>query len=60
MSRPTDKGRFAQTLDEVLSVIEADGRCPISSNDLDVVRTARPQPDIYDGLVAGVALAYPL
>lgn len=50
------KGRFAQTLEDVLAVIEADPRCLVHPIDLDVIRAAPVQLDIHDSLIVGVAL----
>lgn len=50
------KGRFAQTLEDVLVVIETDPRCLVYPIDLDVIRAAPVQLDIHDSLIVGVAL----
>lgn len=50
------KGRFAQTLDDVLAVIESDQRCVVHPITLEVVRAAPTQLDIHDSLIVGVAL----
>lgn len=54
------KGRFAQTLDDVLHVINTDPRCLVYPIDLDVVRQAPPTLDIHDSLIVGTALAQPV
>lgn len=54
------KGRFAQTLDEVLRVIDADVRCTVYPLDLAVILAAPPDLDIHDGLIVATALAQPL
>ena len=51
------KGRFAQTLEDVLAVIGSDPRCLVHPIDLDVVTKAPVLLDIHDSLVVGVALA---
>jgi hypothetical protein len=53
------KGRFAQTLDDVLRVINADPRCLVHPIDLAIVRRAPPGLDIHDSLIVGTALAQP-
>lgn len=50
------KGRFAQTLDDVLAVIESDQRCLVYPIGLEVIRAAPMQLDIHDSLIVGVAL----
>lgn len=50
------KGRFAQTLDEVLRVINSDPRCTIYPVDLSVVNKAPLGLDIHDSLIVGTAL----
>ena len=52
----TRKGRFAQTLDDVLAVIESDQRCLVYPIGLEVIRAAPMQLDIHDSLIVGVAL----
>lgn len=52
-----NKGRFSQTLDDVLRVINADPRCLVYPIDLSVVRRAPPALDIHDSLIVGTALA---
>ena len=54
------KGRFAQTLDDVLRVIATDSRCLVYSIDLGVVRQAPATLDIHDSLIVGTALAQPV
>lgn len=56
----SSKGRFAQTLDDVLRVIATDPRCLVHPIDLSVVRHAPPTLDIHDGLIVGAALAQPV
>jgi PIN domain nuclease of toxin-antitoxin system len=51
------KGRFDQTLDDVLMVIGNDPRCLIYPIDLDVIRKMPLSLDIHDGLIVGTALA---
>lgn len=53
------KGRFAQTLDQVLFVINTDPRCFIYPIDLSVVQHMPADLDIHDGLIVGTALAQP-
>ncbi len=53
------KGRFAQTLDEVLQVIDRDSRCIICPIDLNVVSKAPLDLDIHDSLIIGTALVQP-
>lgn len=50
------KGRFSQTLSEVLAVINSDARCWVYPIDLQVVTVAPMQLDIHDSLIVGVAL----
>jgi PIN domain nuclease of toxin-antitoxin system len=50
------KSRFAQTLDNVMRIIEADSRCVIYPVDLDVVRRAPADMEIHDALIVGTAL----
>lgn len=50
------KGRFAQTLSDVLAVIGSDVRCRVHPIDLDVVTATPTQLDIHDSLIVGVAL----
>lgn len=50
------KGRFAQTLDDVLAVIASDPRCLVYPIDLEVVRAAPVQLDIHDSLIVAVAV----
>lgn len=56
----SSKGRFAQTLDDVLRVIATDSRCLVSPIDLGVVRQAPATLDIHDSLIVGTALAQPV
>jgi PIN domain nuclease of toxin-antitoxin system len=51
------KGRFAQTLDEVLRVIDRDSRCTIYPIDMNVVDKAPLDLNIHDSLIVGTALA---
>lgn len=51
------KRRLGETLDHVLSVLEADNRCVIRPIDLAVIRAMPAQLDIHDALIVGVALA---
>lgn len=51
------KGRFNQTLDEVLKVIGNDPRCLIYPINLEVIRKMPLSLDIHDGLIVGTALA---
>jgi PIN domain nuclease of toxin-antitoxin system len=53
------KGRFAQTLADVLAVIGSDARCRVYPIDLDVVNVTPVQLDIHDSLIVGVALVQP-
>lgn len=53
------KGRFAQTLGDVLAVIGSDARCRVYPIDLDVVNATPVQLDIHGSLIAGVALVQP-
>lgn len=53
------KGRFTQTIEDVLAVIGSDVRCWVYPIDLDVVTAAPAQLDIHDSLIVGVALAQP-
>lgn len=50
------KGRFTQTLADVLAVIEFDQRCLVYPVNLEVIRAAPMQLDIHDSLIVGVAL----
>ena len=50
------KGRLAQSLDEVLRVINSDPRCTIYPVDLSVVSKAPLGLDIHDSLIVGTAL----
>ena len=50
------KGRLAQTLDEVLRVINSDPRCTIYPIDLSVITKAPLGLDIHDSLIVGTAL----
>ena len=52
-----NRGRFAQTLDDVLRVIGTDPRCLVYPIDLGVVQRAPAALDIHDGLIVGTALA---
>src|SRR6266849_7319333 len=51
------RGRFAQTLDDVLHVISTDPRCLVYPIDLRVVQQAPAILDIHDSLIVGTALA---
>ena len=51
------KGRLAQTLDDVLRVINSDPRCIIYPVDLSVILAAPVDLDIYESLIVGTALA---
>ncbi len=50
------RGRFAQTLDEVVRVLSTDPRCTIYPVDLSVVSKAPLGLDIHDSLIVGTAL----
>jgi PIN domain nuclease of toxin-antitoxin system len=50
------KGRLAQTLDEVLRVINSDRRCTIYPVDLSVISKAPLGLNIHDSLIVGTAL----
>lgn len=50
------KGRFAQSLDEVIRVIGLDPRCLVYPIDLSVVNKAPVDLDIHDSLIVGTAL----
>lgn len=50
------KGRFDQTLDEVLQAISLDSRCTIYPVDLSVVNKAPLELNIHDSLIVGTAL----
>jgi len=50
------KGRFGQTLDEVLQVINRDPRCTIYPVDLSVVNKAPLDLNIHDSLIVDTAL----
>jgi PIN domain nuclease of toxin-antitoxin system len=50
------RGRFPQTLEDVLAVINANGRCTIYPADLQVVQNAPVGLDIHDSLIVGTAL----
>ena len=50
------KGRLAQTLDDVLRVINSDPRCIIYPVDLSVILAAPVDLDIYESLIVGTAL----
>lgn len=52
------KRRLAATLEHVLAVIEADGRCVIQPIDLEVIRAMPVGLDIHDALIVGVALTH--
>ncbi|MBI3798863.1 MAG: PIN domain-containing protein [Deltaproteobacteria bacterium] len=52
----SNRGRFAQTLDDVLRVIGTDPRCLVYPIDLGVVQQAPAALDIHDGLIVGTAL----
>jgi len=52
-----NRGRFAQTLDDILHVISADPRCFVYPLDLKVVQQAPAVLDIHDSLIVGTALA---
>lgn len=54
------RGRFAQTLDDVLRVTSTDPRCVLSPIDLNVIQHAPASLDIHDGLIVGTALAQPM
>lgn len=51
------KGRFDQTLEEVLQVIGNDPRCLIYPIDQEVIEKMPLSLDIHDGLIVGTALA---
>jgi len=53
------KGRFAQTLDEVLEVIDRDSRCTIYPVDINVINKAPLDLNIHDSLIVGTALVQP-
>ncbi len=50
------RGRFAQTLDDVLRVLSIDPRCIIYPVDLSVVKAAPVGLSIHDSLIIGTAL----
>jgi len=50
------KGRLAQTLDDVLRVINSDPRCIIYPVDLSVILAAPVDLNIHDSLIVGTAL----
>jgi PIN domain nuclease of toxin-antitoxin system len=54
------KGRFAQTLDQVLLIINNDPRCLIYPIDLAIIQHMPSDLDIHDGLIVGTALAQAL
>jgi PIN domain nuclease of toxin-antitoxin system len=54
-----NKGRFTQTLDQVLHVIKTDPRCLIYPIDLNVIYQMPADLDIHDSLIVGTALAQP-
>ena len=49
-------GRIAQTLDDVLRVINSDPRCTIYPVDLSIIVVAPLSLDIHDSLIVGTAL----
>ncbi len=51
------KGRFAQTLEQVLLALNADPRCLVFPIDLTVIQRMPTDLDIHDGLIVGTALA---
>lgn len=53
------KGRFIQTLDEVLQVIDQDARCLVYPIDLHVIQHMPIELDIHDSLIVATALAQP-
>ena len=55
-----NKGRFAHTLEDVLTVIGTNTRCLVWPINLNVVRAAPLQLDIHDSLIVGVALVQPV
>ena len=50
------KRRLAATIERVLTVIEADGRCVIRTIDLEIIRAMPMELDIHDALIVGAAL----
>jgi PIN domain nuclease of toxin-antitoxin system len=50
------RGRLAQTLDDVLRIVNSDPRCTIYPVDLSVVNVAPLGLDIHDSLIVGTAL----
>ncbi|MGH7962611.1 MAG: type II toxin-antitoxin system VapC family toxin [Candidatus Binatia bacterium] len=52
----SSKGRFLQTLDDMLRVISTDQRCLVYPIDLGVIRQAPAALDIHDSLIVGTAL----
>ncbi|OGO41001.1 MAG: hypothetical protein A2Z04_00755 [Chloroflexi bacterium RBG_16_57_9] len=50
------KGRFTQSLDDVIRVIGLDPRCLVYPIDLSVVNKAPVGLDIHDSLIVGTAL----
>ncbi|GIK43358.1 MAG: hypothetical protein BroJett011_71910 [Chloroflexota bacterium] len=53
------KGRFAQTLEQVLLILNTDPRCLIYPIDLTAVQYMPADLDIHDALIVGTALAQP-
>lgn len=51
------KGRFAQTLEQVLLALNTDPRCLVFPIDLTVIQRMPTDLDIHDGLIVGTALA---
>jgi PIN domain nuclease of toxin-antitoxin system len=47
----SSRGRFAQTLDDVLRVVSTDPRCVLVPIDLNVIQHAPASLDIHDGLI---------
>jgi len=52
------KRRLAATIERVLTVIEADGRCVIRPIDLEIIRAMPMELDIHDALIVGAALTH--
>ncbi len=50
------RGRFSQTLDDVLRVLSLDPRCTVYPVDLSVINTAPLELNIHDSLIVGTAL----
>lgn len=53
------RGRFEQTLENVLAVLSDDPRCIVQVIDLAVVRASPASLEIHDSLIVGTALVQP-